>query len=494
MSRQAGALRPSGPGLEISGSSRRSVPGESDQGAASAAGPLSGPDRKSSERSSSEGRGREEGATSASAEAPRTAGAGAAPWNAEAGTPWSAEAGTPWSAEVGTVRLYFGAGELGRLGALARELGGGPRVLVVTDPGVRAAGHVERAVRELQSAGLAVAVFDEVEENPTTRHVEAGRRAAAAHRADLLIGLGGGSAMDCAKGINFLYTNGGRMEDYQGFGRAAHPMLPSIGMPTTAGTGSDAQSYALIAREEGHAKMACGDVKARFHIVVLDPELATSAPRRVVAASGMDALSHAVESYVSTRRTPISRLYAREAWRLLESHLERLLADPGDLDAAGAMLLGAHLAGAAVEGSMLGAAHACANPLTAHHGIPHGAAVNLTLPHVVRFNAAMAGEAYRGLAEGAAASNGISARASTDTFGIAFADTSGIAFAGASAIADRLAELRAAAGLPERLRDCGVDAGHLSELAAEAAAQWSAGFNPRPVTADDLLAIYEAAF
>jgi alcohol dehydrogenase len=379
----------------------------------------------------------------------------------------SAESGTaPWSAEVGTVRLYFGAGELGRLGALARDLGAGPRVLVVTDPGVRATGHVERAERALHAAGLAVAVFDEVEENPTTRHVNAGRRAAAAHRADLLIGLGGGSAMDCAKGINFLYTNGGRMEDYQGFGRASHPMLPSIGIPTTAGTGSDAQSYALIAREEGHAKMACGDVKARFHSVILDPELAASAPRRVVAAAGMDALSHTVESYVSSRRTPISRLYAREAWRLLEANIERVLSDPGDLDAAGAMLLGAHLAGAAVEGSMLGAAHACANPLTAHHGIPHGAAVNLTLPHVVRYNAGMAGDVYRNLAGSA----------------------------DAAAIAARLADLRARAGLPQRLRDCGVDAGHLPDLATEAAAQWTAGFNPRPVTAADLLAIYEAAF
>jgi alcohol dehydrogenase len=382
----------------------------------------------------------------------------------------------PWSAEIGTVRLHFGAGELDRLGALARELGG-TRVLVVTDPGVRAAGYADRAVRGLEAAGLAAAIFDEVEENPTTRHVEQGRRAAAAHQADLLIGLGGGSAMDCAKGINFLYSNGGRMEDYQGFGRAAHPMLPSIGVPTTAGTGSDAQSYALIAREQDHAKMACGDLKARFRCVILDPALATSAPRHVVAAAGMDALSHAVESYVATRRTPISRLFAREAWHLLESHLERLLADPGDLSAAGAMLLGAHLAGAAIEGSMLGAAHACANPLTAHHRIAHGAAVNLTLPHVVRFNAAAAGETYRGLLGGA-------------FLGAAASDGS----AEARALADRLTELRAKAGLPERLRDCCVEANRLPELAAEAAAQWTARFNPRPVTADDLLAIYEAAF
>jgi alcohol dehydrogenase len=400
----------------------------------------------------------EKGSDSAGLPATSLAGVDAMSWNTEAGT-------APWTAEVGTVRLYFGAGELDRLGVLARELGG-TRVLVVTDPGVRAAGYADRAVRGLEGAGLAAAVFDEVEENPTTRHVERGRRAAVAHETDLLIGLGGGSAMDSAKGINFLYSNGGRMEDYQGFGRAAHPMLPSIGVPTTAGTGSDAQSYALIAREEGHVKMACGDVKARFRCVILDAELAASAPRRVMAAAGMDALSHAVESYVTTRRTPISRLFAREAWHLLEAHFERLLDNPGDLEAAGAMLLGAHLAGAAIEGSMLGAAHACANPLTAHYGIAHGAAVNLTLPHVVRFNAATAEDAYHGLADAS----------------------------DASALADRLTDLRAKAGLPARLRDCGVEAGGLPKLAAEAATQWTARFNPRPVTVDDLLAIYEAAF
>jgi alcohol dehydrogenase class IV len=375
----------------------------------------------------------------------------------------------PWTAEIGSIRLYFGAGELDRLGLLARELGGS-RVLVVTDPGVRAAGYAERAIGALEAAGLAAAVFDEVEENPTTRHVEQGRLAAAAQRTDLLVGLGGGSAMDCAKGINFLLTNGGRMEDYQGFGHARHPMLPSIGVPTTAGTGSEAQSYALIAREQGHAKMACGDSKARFRAVVLDPELAASAPRRVIAAAGMDALSHAVESYVTKRRTPISRMLAREAWRLLDGHLERLLASPQDVEAAGAMLLGAHLAGAAIEGSMLGAAHACANPLTAHYGIVHGAAVNLTLPHVVRFNAVTGDADYRGLAR----------------------DTGDVS--AAAPLADRLTELRATAGLPARLSDCGVDPGRLPELAAEAAAQWTAGFNPRPVTAGDLLAIYEAAF
>ena len=145
---------------------------------------------------------------------------------------------------------------------------------------------------------------------------------------DLLIGLGGGSAMDCAKGINFILTNGGRMEDYWGVDKATKPMLPSIGIPTTAGTGSEAQSFALISQEDTHQKMACGDKKARFRTVILDPALTKSTPKGVTAATGIDAISHAVESYVSTRRNPISQMFAKEAWRLLEKSFEIVVGDP----------------------------------------------------------------------------------------------------------------------------------------------------------------------
>lgn len=367
-----------------------------------------------------------------------------------------------WSSEVGAIRVHAGPGALGLLGALARELGGS-RVLVVTDPGVRSAGHVDAALAALGGIGgidgLAVEVFDGVEENPTSLHVEEGRRFAAEHGPDLIVGLGGGSAMDCAKGINFLLTNGGRMEDYRGTGKASKAMLPSIGVPTTAGTGSEAQSYALISHPETHEKMACGDRKARFREVILDPRLAASAPRPVAAAAGIDAVSHAVESHVTSRGNAVSRMLSREAWRLLSASLETSLDSPEDLEAVGDTLLGAHLAGAAIEASMLGAAHACANPLTARYGIAHGAAVGLMLPHVVRFNGE---ERYRDL------------------------------FAGG--LASRIEDLRAVAGLPDRLRDCGVDGASLPLLADEASRQWTAGFNPRPVDAAALLSLYEAAF
>src|SRR5262249_1885937 len=149
------------------------------------------------------------------------------------------------------------------------------------------------------------------------------------------------------------------------------------------GTGSEAQSYALIADEKSHMKMACGDRKAAFHIAILDPEVTVSQPRSVTAVTGIDALSHAVESYVTTRRNPVAQMFARGAWNWLEANLAAVLERPAALEARAAMQVGAFLAGTAIENSMLGATHACANPLTAHYGITHGVAVGVLLPHVV---------------------------------------------------------------------------------------------------------------
>ncbi len=375
----------------------------------------------------------------------------------------------PWDRTLGASRVLFGSGQIDCLGQVAADLGG-RRVLVVTDPGIRQAGHVARAEAALGKAGLEVIVFDGVEVNPTTRHVEAGVACARQARIDLIVGLGGGSSMDCAKGINFVLTNGGRMEDYWGTGKADHPMLPSVGVPTTAGTGSEAQTYALIVQEATHAKMACGDEKARFRAVILDPDLTASLPRRQTAVTALDAMGHALESYVCTRAGDASRRFAREAWRLLEMSLEAALADPGDGDARARLLWGAHLAGAAIDRSMLGAAHACANPLTARHGVEHGVAVALMLPHVVRFNGEARPERYAGLAGAAEGA------------------------AGPEALARRVEELRAAGGMPAQLREVGVSESSLDSLAAEAAGQWTAGFNPRPVGKADLEQIYRRAY
>ncbi len=156
--------------------------------------------------------------------------------------------------------------------------------------------------------------------------IEAGPALVATHKIDSIIGLGGGSSLDCAKGINFLLTNGGRMPDYRGYGKASQPMLPMIAIPTTAGTGSEAQSYALISDAETHVKMACGDPKAAFRVAMLDPALTVSQPRSITATSGFDAIAHAVETYVTTKRNPLSEIFSREAWRLLEPNYEQCCA------------------------------------------------------------------------------------------------------------------------------------------------------------------------
>ncbi len=376
---------------------------------------------------------------------------------------------------LSSIHVIFGENTLEQIGGLAKELCG-HRILLVTDSGILHAGHVDRAVHSLKKETLAVFVFSEVAENPTTRHVENGVQFAKDNAPiDLIIGLGGGSAMDCAKGINFLLTNGGKMEDYWGADKAPKPMLPSIGIPTTAGTGSEAQSFALISQEKTHIKMACGDKKARFRAVILDPALVKTAPKKVAAIAGIDAISHAVESYVCTRRNLISQMFAREAWRLLARSFEVTLKEPENIAAQGNMLLGAHLAGAAIENSMLGAAHACANPLTAIYGITHGIAVGLMLPYVIRFNSHAVNDLYADLLHVA----GISVRPSSG-FG--------------ERLSKRIVELKTAAGLPQRLRECNVEKPKLPELAKAAADQWTGKFNPRAVGEVELLQLYEMAF
>jgi alcohol dehydrogenase len=370
-------------------------------------------------------------------------------------------------------RIVFGQGVFEQLGALARELGF-RRALLVADQGMVECGYVEEAVRRLAQAEITVFTFHEFEANPDSDMIATGRDFAAAFDVDSMIGLGGGSSLDCAKGINFLLTNGGVMQDYWGFGKAQQPMLPMIGIPTTAGTGSEAQAYALISDARTHVKMACGDPKAAFRIALLDPLLTVSQPASVTATAGFDAISHAVESYVTTKRNAFSALFSREAWRLLEGNYERVLASPHDIEARGAMQLGAYYAGLAIENSMLGAAHACANPLTARYGTAHGIAIALMLPSVVRWNSPIASSLYGELL-----------KLSKDGFD---------GHDPSEAMASRLEQLIAAGGLPEKLGEQGIARSDLSVLANEAASQWTGRFNPRPFGATEALEVYECAF
>ena len=345
------------------------------------------------------------------------------------------------------------------------------------------AGHTARGIASLEAAGMKVCCFSEVHENPSTRDVANGVELAQQFQPDLLVGLGGGSSMDCAKGINFIYTNGGQMKDYWGVGKATQNMLPMIAVPTTAGTGSEAQSFALISDAETHAKMACGDKKAACRVALLDPCLTLTQPPRVTALTGFDALAHALETLVTNKRSPVSQMFSREAFRLLAQNFAQVLSEPGDLEARGAMQWGACLSGLAIESSMLGAAHGMANPLTAHYGIVHGQAVALTLPHVIRYNAATCEKDYRAVLE----------QASLAIYGDKAGLPLPVADEGSLGLAGFVSQLAAQAGLATRLSQCGVEAEMLQQLADEASQQWTTSFNPRPADADTLLRLYHNA-
>lgn len=370
-------------------------------------------------------------------------------------------------------RLIFGPGSSSQIAELALSLGA-TRVMIVSDAGIVAAGHFQRITDRLQQAGLATGAFHDFTENPTSDMVDAGVAAAAAFSPDLLIGLGGGSSLDCCKAMNFVYSCGGSIRDYQGVGKATADLLPMIAIPTTGGTGSETQSFALISDAETHVKMACGDRRAACRVAILDPELTVTMPERVTSLTGIDAISHAIETYVTVRRNAISTTYSRGSFGLLAKSFLRVLQEPEDLTARGDMQLGASLAGMAIETSMLGAAHATANPLTARHGIAHGQAVGLMLPAVIRFNgmehAAWYAELLREIQPAGAAATRVEDAPDR--------------------LADRVEHWVRSAGLAVSLSELSISASEMDRLTEDALEQWTGTFNPIALNAESVRGLY----
>lgn len=377
---------------------------------------------------------------------------------------------SPFDATART-RIVFGQGVFSRLGELAA--GFRPKcVLVVSDAGLIDAGHFDAAAANLQAAGLHVESFHDFAENPTSAMVDAGVEKAAQVKPDLLIGLGGGSSMDCCKGINFVYSGGGTIHDYHGVGKATADMLPMIAVPTTSGTGSETQSFALISDAETHVKMACGDPKAACKIALLDPELTLTQPRSVTALTGIDAISHAIETYVTNRRNPMSITYSRRAFGLLAEGFSRVLGAPDDIDARSQMQLGACFAGMAIETSMLGAAHATANPLTARHDITHGQAVGLMLPAVIRMNGRQHPDWYAELLRDVDPT--INESEAPDRL--------------AAMVTQWLKE----ANLATSLNDLKIPASGIETFVEEALKQWTGTFNPVPLDKTNAEQLYRS--
>lgn len=371
------------------------------------------------------------------------------------------------------VEVHFGAPADQIVVQLARACSRPERVLLVSHRPILQTDSGQRVLTTLE-AHFAVTTFDGAAPDPTTETVAAALAKARADEPKLIVGLGGGSAMDCAKAVNLLYRCGGAMADYRGDPpmdvlKKRPPLLPMILIPTTAGTGSEAQSFALISDTATHMKAACGDRRLptdgglRPRAAILDAELTRTQPRGVAAATGMDAITHAVETAGCRIRNDVSRAFSLAAWRRLSMCFERVLRDNSDDDARAGMLLGAHLAGCAIENAMLGGAHACANPITAKIDVAHGVAVGVMLPHVIRWNARNGENPYADL------------------------DPS------AEHLAGRIEQFMEMADFPRRLGEIGVTQGMIDELADGAARQWTAGFNPVPLSRADFQVVYRAA-
>ena len=364
------------------------------------------------------------------------------------------------------VRLVTGCGSVRQLGSLIKEEGV-RQALIATDSGIVKAGHEDTVLSTLRESGIAASVFDQVRENPDEDVVVACVDAALACRADGFVGLGGGSSLDTAKACNFVVTNGGQIKAYWGREKASKSMLPFIAVPTTAGTGSECQRFALISDSSTHQKMACGDRKALARAAILDPELTLTQPPFVTSCTGMDALAHAVESAVTRDATAESLACSCEAFRRIQSNFSIVMTNPDDLRAREHMQVGAAFSGAAIELSMLGAAHAAANPLTAHFGVTHGQAVAIMLPEVIQLNREdeRAADGYKCLAVAAGLiEDGASAgRAS-------------------SVLLQRIIGLLDDSGLRRPLHEFGIEERDLGLLSSEAETQWVAQFNPIPMT------------
>ncbi len=374
--------------------------------------------------------------------------------------------------------IVSGAGALRQLGALCRQHGIA-RPFIVTDAGIERLGLLGKTRELLMREGFAAHDFTDVVADPPEATILAAVAAAKARGADGVIGLGGGSSMDTAKLVALLARSGETLPALYGVNRARGARLPLILVPTTAGTGSEVTPVAIVTTG-ATTKMGIVATQLIGDVAVLDAELTLDLPPAVTAMTGIDAMVHAVEAYTSAqRKNCYTDMLAREALRLLAANIHRATHDGKCLEARQAMLLGACLAGQAFANAPVAAVHALAYPLGGRYHLPHGLSNSLVLPHVLKFNAPAAADAYAQLAE----------------IVVAPAQLASTAAERCAQLIDYFATLCAELQLPLTLSAAGVSDGDLPALAAEAMLQQRLLINnPRPLTAADALAIYRAAF
>ena len=375
-----------------------------------------------------------------------------------------------------TPSLRMGAGLAGEIGQITRPICG-DRVLLVTDPGMMATGLVQRVRDGLRAAGVAVTLFDQVQADPPESIVV--QAAQKARGATGVIGFGGGSSLDVAKLAALLAASDQPLAEAYGVGNARGPRLPLVLVPTTAGTGSEVTPISIVTTGASE-KMGVVSPLLLPDLALLDPELTLGLPAHVTAATGIDAMVHAIEAYASVNpnNNPISRALAVEALGLMGRMLLRAVQKPDDLEARTGMLLGSMLAGQAFANSPVAAVHALAYPIGGHYKVPHGLSNALVLPHVLRFNAQVAPEAY------------------AELLPHVFPDLPAMNVADAAMkFAQSMADLSQACGLEQGLREMGIAREALPELARDAMNQTRLLVNnPRSVDEAAAMQIYEAAW
>ncbi|HEY0836841.1 MAG TPA: iron-containing alcohol dehydrogenase [Azospirillum sp.] len=375
--------------------------------------------------------------------------------------------------------IEFGWGALARLPGIVKDLGakdlGGTRALVVGDPGVARAGLVERVAATLSKGGIPAATFTDVESDPAVQSVEAGSRLAKSEGCDVVVGVGGGSALDTAKAIGLMLTNGGTIRDYVGINRVPQPGAPVVAIPTTAGTGSELTIWSVLSDKERKVKISVGSTFNCPRVALLDPELTLSLPPAITAATGMDALTHALESYVNKATQPISEAMSEQAMRLIAKSLRVAVAQGDNASARSDMLLASSIAALAFNSTRLGLVHAFAMPLGARFHIPHGLVNAILLPAVMRFNLPGNFAKYARIAE---------------IFGEPVAGLS-LRDAAARSV-DAIETLKADIGITARLGEFGLAQADFDGVVDEAMQSGNVPVNPRQPTRDDLKAILRA--
>lgn len=371
--------------------------------------------------------------------------------------------------------ITFGPGAIGRLPEVVA--GFGARAVVVSDPGVARAGILSRILTLLSEAGIGAEPFTDVEPNPSVETVNAALDRLKRTRAGFVIGVGGGSAMDVAKVLGVLGAHGGTVHDYEGIGKVPAPGLPVVAVPTTAGTGSEVTIFSVITDRERKLKMTLGSAHAVPQVALCDPELTVSMPPALTAATGMDALTHAVECYVNTAHNPIAKTLALDAARLIGRSLRAAYANGADLRARTEMLLASTMAALAFTRTRLGNVHAMSHPLGAHFDVPHGVANAVLLPYVMEFNLVACYETYPAIA----------AALGERVEGLP-------RHAAAEAAIEAVRRLSRDVEIPTRLRDVGVLREGIPAMTEDAMKSGNVLVNPRRTTAADIAALFERAY